>query len=326
MNWKKVIAAALLAGGISLVPHGALAATEAELLVAGDTAYAAKDYQQAYQAYNEAVKMNAKLTAAYLGRGRALCWQGNHKEALADFAQAMKLEPENVLVYAYRSQVYENMKQYELEKVDLQRALELAPGELVLYVNMIRTQQNLQQKDEAVAVADKLLELYRRKRYECRLVPEISHQMLGGVLMTVASVYANCSQPDREKTLQVIDLSLQEFPKNPFAYFLRAAQLGKLQRYEEGLAECDQSQQLAIAQQMEEILPMQQLLRAGIHYDMKDYPAALQQTELILQVAEDWKDVHLLRYNILRDMGEKAKAEAEAKRFLELGGAAAELE
>ena len=74
-----------------------------------------EDYPAALDAFNEALKLDPKSVAAYIGRGTAyrnIEKPAKLKEALADFNEACALDPKNSEAHRGRAAVYGEQKDY----------------------------------------------------------------------------------------------------------------------------------------------------------------------------------------------------------------------
>lgn len=92
--------------------------TSDEFFAEGNNFYRAKQYQNALDAYTNAIKMRQNNTAAYLMRGAAHQKTGGNDEAIADYSKAIQLNPEEYLAYYRRADIYKQLQKAELAKVD----------------------------------------------------------------------------------------------------------------------------------------------------------------------------------------------------------------
>src|SRR5262249_54047897 len=78
-------------------------------------AFASKrEYDTAITDYNEAIRLDPTLAAAFNHRGNAHYAKGDDDRAIADYNEAIRLDPQFVL--AYRNRGISNEKKGELEK------------------------------------------------------------------------------------------------------------------------------------------------------------------------------------------------------------------
>ncbi len=71
------------------------------------------------EGYNRAI--------AYMNRGVAYGGKGEHDRAIADYDQAIRLNPQNVIAYSTRGLAYNNKGDYDRAIVDFDQAVRLAP-------------------------------------------------------------------------------------------------------------------------------------------------------------------------------------------------------
>jgi len=78
---------------------------------------------------------NQNLSVAYLNRAIAHSMTNQHETALADFAKAMELDPDNPLVPYNRGNLYLDTGRYDLAIADFTRALEIEPHFALAHYN-----------------------------------------------------------------------------------------------------------------------------------------------------------------------------------------------
>lgn len=66
-----------------------------------------------------------KDSAAYFKRGVSFAKQGKHQQAIADYTEAIKLEPRYSTVYFYRGKSYSEIKQYQHAVTDYTKAISI---------------------------------------------------------------------------------------------------------------------------------------------------------------------------------------------------------
>ncbi|MBT3200628.1 MAG: tetratricopeptide repeat protein [Phycisphaerales bacterium] len=102
-------------------------------------------------------------------RAWALCMRGSlnrrgkkYDAALADFAAAEKLEPDNPRVFRYRGNLYFETKKYKQSEADLSKALELEPRNSWTWYTRGRVRGRLRKYQEALKDHGKALEIKPR--------------------------------------------------------------------------------------------------------------------------------------------------------------------
>lgn len=86
------------------------------------------EYLAAIESYNQALKLNANDTSAYVGRGRARFALGDKQGAIEDFTQALRIDPNDASVYRLRGGVYMTLRKEKKAREDFQRALNPSGG------------------------------------------------------------------------------------------------------------------------------------------------------------------------------------------------------
>ncbi|MHC5594492.1 MAG: tetratricopeptide repeat protein [Nostoc sp.] len=84
-----------------------------------------KDYQGAIANYNQALKINPNNPDAYFRRGAAYNELKDYPTAFKDFEQVIRLTPKNAIAYAYRGFVRAQLKDYQGALADGEKALSL---------------------------------------------------------------------------------------------------------------------------------------------------------------------------------------------------------
>jgi tetratricopeptide (TPR) repeat protein len=85
-------------------------------------------YDDAVEAYSNAIKIKPDLMTAWAGRGGAHMLLEKYPEAIKDFDKALELDATNVYSWTFRGQSYFKMGQVDKALADLDKALELNPG------------------------------------------------------------------------------------------------------------------------------------------------------------------------------------------------------
>jgi tetratricopeptide (TPR) repeat protein len=96
--------------------------------------YAAKtDYLHALENYDRAMKIAPDDPVVYDNRGTALESLGRHEEAIADFSRAIGLDPKDLSAYSNRATVYRTAKREDLAIADLTEVIRADPSNGLAY-------------------------------------------------------------------------------------------------------------------------------------------------------------------------------------------------
>jgi tetratricopeptide (TPR) repeat protein len=155
-------------------------------------AYSAKkDYERGVADFTRAIELNPKLTGAYNGRGQAYsdkkdfnraiadlnvligidpssdnyvargfvyARMGDNAKALADFSEAIRLNPDNWAAYSDRKAVYAKQGEYDKEIADIKEAIRLRPDDDTMHILLAQAYDGKKEYDRAIAVLDRLLQ------------------------------------------------------------------------------------------------------------------------------------------------------------------------
>jgi RNA polymerase sigma factor (sigma-70 family) len=92
-------------------------------------------YDMAIAEFNQAIQLNPKVAPAYFNRGRACKLRGYYQQALADYTQAIQLNPAMVAAYVNRGQIYNVMEEYDRAIADCSEAIRLDAARPIPYNN-----------------------------------------------------------------------------------------------------------------------------------------------------------------------------------------------
>ena len=95
-------------------------------------------YHEVISLCDEALKINSDLPKAYDFRGNAKYELGQYDEAIHDFSQVIKREPNDAGHYYDRSWAYWNMDNVEDAIIDISKALEIEPKNSLYYYEKAR--------------------------------------------------------------------------------------------------------------------------------------------------------------------------------------------
>jgi len=87
-----------------------------------------KNYNNAIEAYTEAIKLYPNYTEAFSGRGTAYFCKNDFDNAIADNTKAIQLEPTNWSYFSSRALAYYFKKDYDRAIADFETALKINPN------------------------------------------------------------------------------------------------------------------------------------------------------------------------------------------------------
>jgi tetratricopeptide (TPR) repeat protein len=130
------------------IPPGASFAS----LSRGDANKSQGNWNQAIEDYNEVIRVEPNYELAYNNRGLANYQKGNYDQAIADFNEALRLNPNYADAYRNRGRAYYAKGNVDLALADYNQALSLNPDDAPAYNG--RAYVYLAKKNHRQAVAD----------------------------------------------------------------------------------------------------------------------------------------------------------------------------
>ncbi|MFQ6058738.1 MAG: tetratricopeptide repeat protein [Anaerolineae bacterium] len=123
-------------------------------------AYLARgDYDRAIADYDQAIQLEPDLAIAYSNRGVAYIAKGDYDRAIANFDQAVKLDPEYAVAYYNRGVAYDHKGDHDRAIVDHDQAIKLDPNNAVAYYNRGVAYHGKDDYDRAIADCDQAIKL-----------------------------------------------------------------------------------------------------------------------------------------------------------------------
>jgi tetratricopeptide (TPR) repeat protein len=99
--------------------------------IRGDSYFAKSYFDQAIDDYNQALRLDPNNALTYANRGRAYSWKGDINQAFADCNQAIQMNPNFANAYAFRGIVYVQIGNFEQGMADLNTAMRIEPNNAV---------------------------------------------------------------------------------------------------------------------------------------------------------------------------------------------------
>ena len=124
--------------------------------------YRQQDYRGAVADFNQAIRLNPQLDLAYYNRGLARYGLQDYRGAVADFDQAIRLNPQDADAYNNRGSVRRELQDYRGAIADFDQAIRLNPKFDLAYYNRGIARRKLQDYGGALADFDQAIRLNPR--------------------------------------------------------------------------------------------------------------------------------------------------------------------
>jgi len=123
-------------------------------------AYRAKaQYERAIADFDEAIHLDPKLAAAFYNRGLAYGSKDQYDRAIADFDEAIRLDPKFVFAFNGRGDVYTLKAQYDRAIADFDQAIRLDPKYSLAFLGRGAAYGHEAEYDRAIADFDQAIRL-----------------------------------------------------------------------------------------------------------------------------------------------------------------------
>lgn len=167
------MAIALFTGSVTPLPPTAIAieldsletlSPQAEALLREGTAqYRNQRYRDAEASFDRLIELNPELPEAYYNRARVRTALGEYDAAIADYSQALRLQPQFVAAYINRGLAYQQIattpQQLQAAIADYTQAIALDDAAPIPYLNRANVYAALGEFDRALADYDRALDL-----------------------------------------------------------------------------------------------------------------------------------------------------------------------
>ena len=116
-------------------------------------------FEDALEAYEQALRLDPNNAQAYTFKGMALSILGRNQEALTAFEQALRLDPNNAQAYRFKGVALINLGHNQEALTVLEQVLRLDPNNAQAYTSTGLALSNLGRNQEALTVLEQALRL-----------------------------------------------------------------------------------------------------------------------------------------------------------------------
>jgi tetratricopeptide (TPR) repeat protein len=129
------------------------------LVLQGNDLVARGDLDGAIDAYTEAIRLDPRSTAGYLGRGLARGRKGQFVQAIADATEAIRLDPRHAPAYRNRGRDHAAARAWSKAVADFTEAIRLEPDDARAYCDRATILNGLGRHAQAIADATEAIRL-----------------------------------------------------------------------------------------------------------------------------------------------------------------------
>jgi tetratricopeptide (TPR) repeat protein len=152
MTWLKIKTAAKMVALAVLVAGTATVAIHASDYIKRGRFYLFRgEYDHAIANFDQALQLDPQSVPAYFNRGRANKLNGNYEQALHDYTQAIQLDPKAADAYVNRGQIYNLEGDRERAITDFNQAIQLDAGKPIPYLDRGVAEVAKGEYDQAIA-------------------------------------------------------------------------------------------------------------------------------------------------------------------------------
>ena len=198
-----------------------------------------RQYDRAIADFNQAIAVNPNHVPAYTRRALVYRDRGEHDRAVADFSEAIRLQPDGVTAYLARGMLYSVKGEYERTIVDLDQALRLNPQLGQAYYYRGFAFEKTGERDKAIADYRKVLEFGH-----CPLVNPVRVLAEEG-LKRLGITEKEMRVWSTEATVTRYDRAIRENPNDAVAYGMRCLSYWSKGEHDKAIADCDQAVRLS---------------------------------------------------------------------------------
>ena len=182
------------------------------------------DHARAIADYEQAILLDPQLADAYYGRGFSKSMQGDHDGAIADYNQAIRLDPKLAAAYWQRGVSYAKKGDQTRAMADYNEAIRLDPKLARAYWDRGNAYEFLNDYDRAIADYDEAI----------RLQPQMSEAYY-------ARGFSYSVKGDFARAIADYDAAIRLNPKAAFVYWRRGTAYSMKGDYGRAIADYDEA-------------------------------------------------------------------------------------
>ena len=117
------------------------------------------EYESAIADYSEAIRINPNDATVYYNRGTSSYRIGRYESAIADFDEAIRINPNDERFYNNRGLAKTDFRQYESAIADFDEAIRINPNDVYFHYHRGLVNNNLEEYESAIADFDETIRI-----------------------------------------------------------------------------------------------------------------------------------------------------------------------
>ena len=293
-----------------------------------------EEYGRALTCANSALKLLPKADKeycvfAYSTRANTYKHLGDTAAAIADWTQAIKIDPTVYKSYSERAELYYYLKKYQLADADYQKMIKLDDNQAVIqgYMGLGRNLKAQEQYEDAIALFTKVITLYGDEysssysfRAECLLQLNRNEEAVRDIVKALEidaddkAFWMMINLPNDESVeLMQQKLKLQTVfaPNQPTWHYFMGVLAEANHKYKDAVNAYKKANAIAHAPQTDE--------RIALCYEaLGDYPSALQYINFCIEADSTRSNYFYSRANMHAELDQIDKSIEDMTRYIEL--------
>src|SRR6266566_800152 len=262
----------------------------------GSLLYDLKHYHEALEAYEQAIRLDPTSASAYNGKGDALYYLKRYHEALLAYERAIQLDPSYVTAYNGKSWTLWQLKRFEEALIAYEQAIRLDPSCASTYNGEGNTLYDLDRYQEALVAYEQAIQLDPKLAY--------AYDGKGWALWQLKHY---------GEALEAFQLALVLNPHYASAYHGKGHVLYDLKRPHEAVASYERAMQLKphLAEAYND--------KASVLYEYQHYEEALAAYEQAIQLQPNNAVLYNYKSRTLKQLGRLKEAHQAYEKARQLG-------